>query len=60
MSLLKIGQQLSTTDGMSLTVEALIASGGQGGSSHKVRSEREYALKWYHIPATPEQGKTRS
>ena len=55
MPQLKRGQQLLTKDGQSIQVESLIAEGGQG-EVYKVRSgKREYALKWYHTPTTPNQ-----
>ena len=56
MSLLQNGQHLQTTDGQRVVVEKLIAAGGQG-EVYQVNVEgKRCAMKWYHIPANPEQG----
>ena len=56
MSLLQNGQHLQTTDGQRVVVERLIAAGGQG-EVYQVNVEGKHcAMKWYHIPANPEQG----
>ncbi len=55
MPQLKPGQHLITQNGASVEVQSLIGSGGQGEVYKVLSNGRHYALKWYHVPATPAQ-----
>ncbi|MBT3220551.1 MAG: serine/threonine protein kinase [Proteobacteria bacterium] len=52
MSLLKTGLRLRSGEGLSVRVLELIGAGGQGEVYRVLAGNTEYALKWYHHPAT--------